>query len=72
MAWLNTDSSKFTLSQDLVLKFFPNFEVKNIQGVQKNARSSLEANISGLKKPIRKSKTSFEIHILLASIWAQE
>ena len=59
MAWLNTDSSKFTLSQDLFLKFFPNFEVKNIHGVQKNARSSMEANISGLKKPIRKSKTSF-------------
>ena len=33
---------------------------------KKNARLSLEANISGLKKPIRKSKTSLENYMFLA------
>ena len=39
---------------------------------KKNAHLSLEASISGLKKPIRKSKTSFENYMFLAFILAQE
>ena len=35
---------------------------------KKNAHLSLEANISGLKKPIGKSKTSFENYMFLAFI----
>ena len=33
---------------------------------------TLEANISGLKAPIGKSKTSFENYMFSAFIWAQE
>ena len=43
-----------------------------LQGFLKNALLTLEANISGLKAPIVKSKTSFENYMFSAFILAQE